>query len=148
VQIGKFDILATFTYAKCLLHGLSDDDAKQRGMVAAIMGAQGRLGHLTNKTADDDFENAKELAEKKKKTTITAEAFDHQVAAKIGPYFKQVFLPTMTKLVKAGLDYNDVKRAVKISTTWGAKINGDDFVQRSTAYLKISTRSRSSPAEE
>ncbi len=37
VSIGKFAILATHTYAQALLHGLDDDEAKQRGMVAAIM---------------------------------------------------------------------------------------------------------------
>ncbi len=44
VSIGKFDILATYAYAKALLDGMTDDEAKQRGMVAAIMGAQARLG--------------------------------------------------------------------------------------------------------
>ena len=39
VSIGKFEILATYTYARALLDGLDDDEAKQRGMVAAIMGA-------------------------------------------------------------------------------------------------------------
>ena len=38
VSIGKFDILATYAYAQALLDGLRDDEAKQRGMVAAIMG--------------------------------------------------------------------------------------------------------------
>ena len=37
-SIGKIDILATYTYAQALLHGSDDDEAKQRGMVAAIMG--------------------------------------------------------------------------------------------------------------
>ena len=45
VSIGKFDILATYTYAKGLLDGLEDDEAKERGMVAAIMGAKARLGY-------------------------------------------------------------------------------------------------------
>jgi hypothetical protein len=44
VSIGKFDILATYAYARALRDGLDDDEAKQRGMVAAIMGAQARLG--------------------------------------------------------------------------------------------------------
>jgi hypothetical protein len=44
VSIGKFDILATYTYSQALLDGLDDDEAKQKGMVAAIMGAQARLG--------------------------------------------------------------------------------------------------------
>ena len=33
VRIGKFDILATYTYARALHDGLDDDKAKQRGMV-------------------------------------------------------------------------------------------------------------------
>ncbi len=44
VSIGKFDILATYTYARALLDGRDDDEAKLRGMVAAIMGAQARIG--------------------------------------------------------------------------------------------------------
>ncbi len=44
VSIGKFFILATYTYTRSLLDGCDEDDARQRGMVAAIMGAQARLG--------------------------------------------------------------------------------------------------------
>ena len=82
VSIGKFEILATYTYARALLDGLDDDEAKQRGMVAAIMGARGRLG--IRKEDHGDFQAQKEAAEKKKKTTITAESFDKQVAHKMG----------------------------------------------------------------
>ena len=65
VSIGKFDILATYVYAQDLLNGLSDDEAKQRGMVAAIMGAQARLG--IRKEHHEEFQAQKEAAEKKKK---------------------------------------------------------------------------------
>src|SRR5271165_294799 len=50
VSIGKFDILSTYTYAQCLLDGLNDDEAKQRGTVAAVMGAQARLGKSARST--------------------------------------------------------------------------------------------------
>ena len=53
ISIGKFDILATYTYAKALLDGLDRDEAKQRGMVAAIMGAQARAGHRGGSHQDD-----------------------------------------------------------------------------------------------
>jgi membrane peptidoglycan carboxypeptidase len=66
----------------------------------------------------------KKTAEKKKKTTITAESFDKQVANKMGEFFSEVFLPSLKKLVEAGLSYDEVKRLVKIPTTWGAKIKG------------------------
>jgi hypothetical protein len=133
VSVGKFDISSTYVYAQSLLQGLDDGDAKQRGMVAAIMGAQARLG--VRKDHHEDFQTQKEAAEKKKKTTITAESFDIQVAHKMGEFFNEVFLPSMKKLVEAGLSYDDVKRLVKIPTTWGAKITGEQFQERVKAYF-------------
>jgi hypothetical protein len=133
VSIGKFDILATYAYANALLSGLNDDEAKQRGMVAAIMGAQARLG--IRKEHHEEFQAQKEAAEKKKKTTITAESFDKQVAHKMGEFFDEVFLPFLRKLVEAGLTYDDVKRLVKIPITWGAKISGEQFEDRVSAYI-------------
>ena len=133
VSIGKFDILATYTYADALLSGMDDDEAKQRGMVAAIMGAQARLG--IRKEHKEEFQAQKEAAEKKKKTTITAESFDKQVAHKMGEFFDDVFLPSIKKLVEAGKSYDEVKRLVKIPSTWGAKISGEHFRERVDAYL-------------
>lgn len=128
VSIGKFEILAAYTYARALQDGHSADEAKQRGMVAAIMGAQARLGIRTDH--HDDFQAEKDAAERKKKTTITAASFDHQVAGKLGPFFDDVFLPAMKDFVAAGLSYDDVKRVVKIPATWGAKIRGRQFRER------------------
>jgi len=133
VSIGKFDILATYAYAKALLDGMDDDEAKQRGMVAAIMGAQARLG--IRKEHHEEFQAQKEAAEKKKKTTITAQSFDKQVAHKMGRFFEEVFLPNLKKLIEAGLSYEEVKRLVKIPSTWGAKIKGEQFEKRVSAYF-------------
>lgn len=134
VSIGKFDILATYTYAKALRDGLEHDEAKQRGMVAAIMGAKARLGHTAG-THNDDFTAQKSAAEKKRKTTITAKSFDHQVADKMGTFFDEEFLPTMKKLVEAGLSYDEVKKLVKIPAIWGAKIGGAQFRLRTARGL-------------
>jgi hypothetical protein len=128
VSIGKFDILATYTYAKALLDGLDDGETKQRGMVAAIMGAQARLG--IHKERHEEFQAQKEAAEQKKKTTITADSFDKQVADKMGEFFRNEFLPSLKKLVEEGLSYDAVKRLVKIPNTWGAKITGEQFRER------------------
>ncbi len=133
VSIGKFDILATYTYAKALLDGLDDEEAKERGMVAAVMGAKAKLGHGGG--TQDDHKARKDAAEKKKKTTITAESFDHQVADKMGGFFKKTFLPTMEKLVRADLSYDEVKKLVKIPTTWGAKITGEEFKERAASFF-------------
>jgi hypothetical protein len=75
IKIGKFDILATYAYAKSLLDGAPTEEAKQRGIVAAIMGAKAKLGHSGG--SQQDHQTEKTAAEKKKKTTITAESFDH-----------------------------------------------------------------------
>ena len=86
VSIGKFDILATYTYAEAMLDCLPEDEARKRGMVAAVMGAQARLDN--RKKHEGDFQARKQAAEKKKKTTITAESFDHQVADQLGDFFR------------------------------------------------------------
>jgi hypothetical protein len=138
VSIGKFDILATYTYAQALLDGLDDDEAKQRGMVAAIMGAHTRLG--IRREHHEEYQSQKEAAERKKKTTITAESFDRQVTHKMGEFFDDVFLPVMKKLIEAGLSYDEVKRAAKIPSTWGAKIGGEQFRERASEALKKGSR--------
>jgi hypothetical protein len=130
VKIGKFDILATYSYAKALLDGAPEDEAKQRGIVAAIMGAKAKLGHTGS--SQKDHETEKTAAEKKKKTTITAEMFDQQVADKMGEFFDKTFLPAIKKMVKANMSYDEVKSRLKIPSTWGAKITGEQFKERAT----------------
>lgn len=127
VSIGKFDILATYTYAKALREGTSDSEARERGMVAAIMGAKARAGHPGGSHQSD-----KEAAEKKKKSTITAQSFDRQVASKMGSFFENEFLPAMKNLVGEGMSYDEVKRLVRIPRLWGAKITGEQFIKRAT----------------
>ena len=136
VSIGKFDILATYTYAKGLADGLPDDEARERGMVAAVMGAKARMGHGGGTHHHDDYKADKDAAETKKKTTITAESFDRQVADKMGEFFDDDFLPAMKTLVGSGLSYDEVKRLVKIPTTWGAKVRGEQFRERVEGHLK------------
>ena len=111
VKIGKFDILATYTYASALLDGIPGDEAKQRGIDAAIMGAKAKLGHSGGSRKDHETE--KTAAEKKKKTTITAEMFDHQVADKMGDFFDKTFLPAIKKMVEASMSYDEVKEATQ-----------------------------------
>jgi hypothetical protein len=140
VQMGKFDILATYEYAKSLAEGHEESEAKQRGMVAAIMGAQIRLGLRASHGEKDDFADLKDRAEQKKKTTVTAASFDRQVKAKMGDFFDRVFLPAMKALVQAHVSYDEVKRKVGIPSTWGAKITGAQFAKRAAAATSPKTR--------
>jgi hypothetical protein len=98
------------------------------------MGAQARLG--VRREHHEEFQAQKEAAERKKKTTITAESFERQVADKMGEFFDDVFLPVMKKLIEVGLSYDEVKRAVKIPSTWGTKIGGEQFRERASEVLK------------
>ena len=139
VSVGKFDILATYAYAKALLDGSPQGEAKERGMVAAVMGAKAKSGHEGG--TQDDHKADKDAAEKKKKTTITAESFDRQIADKMGGFFGKTFLPAMKKLVKADLSYDEVKKLVKIPTTWGAKVTGEEFKERVSETLRAGKKS-------
>ncbi len=53
----------------------------------------------------------------------------------MGSFFDEVFLPMIKKLVEARRSYEDVKRLVKIPSTWGAKITGEQFEDRVSEYL-------------
>jgi hypothetical protein len=136
VKVGKFDILATFAYAEALRDGADDADARQRGLVAAIMGARARSGTRRDGRPVGDASARKAAAERKRRTTLTAESFDEQVAARMGDFFHAEFFPMMDRLVAAGLGYDDVKRVAGIPPTWGAKIAGAQFVERAEAALR------------
>jgi hypothetical protein len=134
VSTGKFDILATYTFAKALRDGLPEAEAKERGIVATVAEAKSRHGHRGG--SHDDDRSDKTAAERKKKTTITAESFDHQVADKMGEFFSNVFLPAIDRLVASGLSYDEVKRLLKIPSNWGVKIGGEQLRERATKYLR------------
>ena len=42
----------------------------------------------------------------------------------------------MKKLVKADLSYDEAKRLLKIRATWGAKISGEQFVERAASVVR------------
>jgi hypothetical protein len=53
----------------------------------------------------------------------------------MGRFFDDVFLPMMKRLVAAGLSYDDVKRLVKIPSTWAAKIiSGAQCRERASSF--------------
>ena len=65
VSIGKFDILATYTYAKALLDGLDEAEAKERGMVAAVMGA--KASGDTGSGHEDDYKTTRRPPRRKRR---------------------------------------------------------------------------------
>ncbi len=59
----------------------------------------------------------------------------------MGKFFDEVFLPILKKMVEAGKSYDEVKRLVKIPSTWGAKITGEQFRERLSKFMKLETPS-------
>ncbi len=135
--IGKFEILATYTYAKALRAGLPEPEAKQRGIVAAVMGARARGVSRGGPRAPADSRTLKQGAAIKKQT-LTAATFDEQIASKMQPFYGSVFLPTMKQLVDTRLTYDQVKNILKIPPAVGAKITAKQFEERTAAYWKAS----------
>ena len=138
VPIGKFDILATYTYASALLDGLDDGEAKQRGMVAAIMGAKARLG-IRSGSHDEITRPTRPPPRRRKRRRSRPSRSTSRSPTRWARFFEDVFLPTMRKLIEAGLSYVEVKRTVKIPSTWGAKISGKAFEERASKALEPKT---------
>ena len=59
----------------------------------------------------------------------------------MGGFFEDVFLPTLEDLIEAGLFHDEVEKLLKIPATWGAKITGEQFVERAVAALDADKRS-------
>jgi hypothetical protein len=137
--IGKFEILATYTYAKALRNGLPEPEAKQRGIMAAVMGARSRGVRRGGARAPADAKASKQGAATRKQT-LTAATFDEQVAARMQPFYGSVFLPTMKQLVDTRLTYEQVKDVLKIPPAVGAKITAKQFEERTAAYLKMARK--------
>jgi hypothetical protein len=135
IRLGKFEILASYTYARALGEGRTDHEAKERGIVAAVMGARSRGVARGGRTRPDGSTTTKQSPGTRKKT-LTAETYDEQVSSKLQPFYDGVFLPTMKKLVEAHLSYEQVKKLLEIPPAVGAKITADEFTQRTSVYLK------------
>jgi hypothetical protein len=133
--IGKFEILATYTYAKALRDGLPEPEAKQRGIVAAVMGARARGVSRRGPRAPADSTTSNQGAASRKQTLTTA-TFDERVAARMQPFYDLVFLPAIKKMVEARLTYDQVKDILKIPPAAGAKITAKQFAERTAAYWK------------
>jgi hypothetical protein len=142
VLIGKFEILATYTYAKALRDGLSEPEARQRGIVAAVMGARSR-GVSRGGPRTPAVAKASRQGAATRKQTLTDATFDVQVAARMQPFYDSVFLPAIKKMVDARLTYDQVKDILKIPPAVGAKITTKQFAERTAAYCTDSRKTGS-----
>ena len=135
-RIGKFELLATYTYARALRDGLRDDEAKERGITAAVMGARSRGLTRGASESKSDSQPAKSKVPKAKRKTLTADLFDQQVAHKLEPFFTELLLPRMKQLVATGLSYQKLKDTLEMPSDVGAKMSAEMFEQRVSVYLR------------
>jgi hypothetical protein len=136
LPIGKFELLATFTYAKALHDGFPDDEAKVRGITAAVMGARARGLKRPGPQTGDLSDEPKAVPPGIKTRPLTARHFDRQISERMGDYFSRTFLPTMQRLVKARLSYERLKQVLSMTPEMGAKITAEEFERRASAFLK------------
>ena len=140
LTIGKFDLLATYTYARSLRDGFPEPEARVRGITAAVMGARAR--GLKRGGAGAPAERGavgpgpEPVTPRKKAKTLTAKSFDQQVAEKYGPWFAGTFLPTMKQLVAARLSYEDLKTLLAMPPEVGSKISSRQFEERARKFLQ------------
>jgi hypothetical protein len=135
VSVGKFEILAAFTYAKALRNGWSEPEAKERGIVAAVAAVRARSGARGGPRASGDSTPAKEASRKKSKP-LTAGNYDQQIVRKLGAFYDGGFMPRMRQLVEARLTYARLKEVLQIPPDVGAKITSSEFERRAEAFLK------------
>jgi hypothetical protein len=131
IKIGKWDIISEYHKLDWLKQGYSEEEAKIHGIVIAVVGYQARLGKQAQqyKIEQKGKEKGVSLTHRKKEKWITTKDFD-KIIKKMGKeYYEGLFAPAIETLYNKGYSYDDVKKAVNIPSTIGAKISLEKFLQ-------------------
>ena len=130
IKIGKWDIISEYHRIEWLKAGHNEVEAKIHGIVIAVVGYQARLGKEPQKykLEQKGKEKGVSVTHRKQEKWITTEDFD-KIVNKIGDnYYRKVFSPAIENLYNKGYSYDEVKKAVGIPSTIGAKITLDKFL--------------------
>ena len=131
IKVGKWDIISEYHRIDWLKKGYNEEEAKIHGIVIAIVGYQARLGKQTQKYKLEKKRKEKgvSVTHRKKERWITTKDFD-EIIDKIGEkYYNSIFSPAILNLYNKGYSYDEVKKAVEIPSTIGAKVTLDKFLQ-------------------
>jgi len=131
VKIGKWDIISEYHRIDWLKQGYNEEEAKIHGIVIAVVGYQARLGKQAQayKIEQKGKEKGVSLTHRQKEKWITTKDFD-KIIKKIGKkYYEEIFTPAIENLYNKGYSYDDVKKAINIPSTIGAKITLEKFLQ-------------------
>ena len=97
----------------------------------AVVGYQARLGKKGQTYAIEQKgkEKGVTVTQRSKEKWITTKDFD-KIVDKIGEkYYKSVFSAAIENLYNKGYTYDDVKKAIDIPSTIGAKVSLEKFLQ-------------------
>jgi len=130
IKIGKWDIISEYNRIDWLRKGNTEDEAKIHGIVIAIIGYKARTGKEKQpyKFETKGKEKGVSITHRNKEKFVTAEEFD-KIVKKMGEkYYRTVFSPAIENLYNQGYSYDEVKKAVQIPSTIGAKVSLDKFL--------------------
>jgi N-glycosylase/DNA lyase len=130
IKIGKWDIISEYNRIDWLKKGSNEEEAKIHGIVIAIIGYKARTGKekqpYTFETKGK--EKGVSITHRNQEKFVTSAEFD-KIIKKMGEkYYKTVFSPAIENLYNQGYSYEEVKKAVQIPSTIGAKISLDKFL--------------------
>ena len=130
IKIGKWDIISEYHRIDWLKAGHNEEEAKIHGIVIAIVGYQARLGKETQKykLEQKGKEKGVSITHRKQEKWITTKEFDKIINKISEKYYKKVFSRAIENLYNKGYSYDDVKKAVDIPSTIGAKITLEKFL--------------------
>ena len=141
LTIGKFDLLATYTYARSLRDGFPEprgQGSRHHGRRHGRTGSRletGRSGS-PGPNGGRSSPGREPVTPRRKEKKLTARSFDRQVAEKYGPWFSGTFLPTMKQLVAARLSYEHLKTLLAMPPEVGSKISSRQFEERARKFLQ------------
>ena len=130
ISIGKWDIISEYHRLDWIKKGYGEEEAKIHGTVIAIVGYKARMGVSSQSLPLESKagEQGVSVTHRKKEKWITSKEFD-RIVEKIGDkYYRSVFSPAIEALYDRGCSYADVKKAVDIPPTIGAKVTLDRFL--------------------
>ena len=130
IKIGKWDIISEYNRIDWLKKGNNEEEAKIHGIVIAIIGYKARTGKEKQpyKFETKGDEKGVSVTHRNKEKFVTTQEFD-KIIKKMGEkYYNTVFSPAIENLYNQGYSYDDIKKAVQIPSTIGAKVTLDKFL--------------------
>ena len=130
IKIGKWDIISEYNRIDWLKKGSTEEEAKIHGIVIAIIGYKARTGKEkpAYKFEVKGKEKGVAVTHRNQEKFVTTAEFDKLMKKMGEKYYKAVFSPAIENLYDQGYSYDEVKKAVQIPSTIGAKVSLDKFL--------------------